>query len=136
MSGMAGEQFEVRRLRFSTCAHGSLKIVEKCSLFDAKKPDARIHSVIDVYALFAISYTYLPPKCAKIPYTNPMLRSMFLAMPLERTMPLVLRRTGHDFVRVLAGELHANLVRRFRRRLWHDPLRALRGKLRVSDFHD
>jgi hypothetical protein len=125
---MAGEQFEVRHLRFSTCAHGCLKIVEKCSFFDAKKPNARIHSVIDVYALFAISYTHLPPNCAKIPYNNHMLRSAFLAMPVERTMPLVLRRTGHDFVRVLAGELHANSVRPGRRRSWHEPLRALGGK--------
>src|ERR1039458_5243293 len=106
MSGMAGEQFEVRRLRFSTCAHGCLKIVEKCSFFDAKKPNARIHGVIDVYALFAISYTHLPPKCAKIPYNIQLFRGAFLSSPLERTMPLHCQKPRHDFVRVLAGELH------------------------------
>jgi hypothetical protein len=112
------------------------KIVEKCSFFDAKKPNARIHSVIDVYALFAISYTYLPPKCATIPYNIQLLRGAFLSSPLETIMPLHCENSRHNFLRVLAGELHANSVRRCRRRPWHDPIRALGGKIRVSDFHD
>ena len=93
-----------------------------------KKSNARNQCVIDVYALFAISYTHLPPMCAKIPYNNHMLRSAFLATPLERTMPLHCQKPRHDFVRVLAGELHANSVRRCRHRIWRDPLRALGGK--------
>ena len=97
-----------------------------------KKSNARNRYVIDVYALFAISYTHLPPKCAKIPYNIQSFRSAVLELPLERTMPVHCKKTGHDFVRVLAGELHANSMRRCRRRPRHDLLRALGGKFHAA----
>ena len=62
------QAISMRRLRRPHCAHGCQKIIAKRLFFDAKKPNGRIHSVIDAYAFFELSLTTLPTDLRKKDY--------------------------------------------------------------------
>jgi len=68
VSWMTIEQFRCAASRRPHCALRCQKIIEKRLLFDAKKPNGRIHSVIDAYAFFELSLTTLPTHMRKKDY--------------------------------------------------------------------